>query len=88
MTADACDHRAAPVEAARAGRASDRVGVRDAFDQLQPLHREVICKACHLRWTTTQIAADLDVTEAVVKSELHCALHALRRLLADPTLPR
>lgn len=53
---------------------------------MQPLHREVIFQACFLGWTTDRIAAHLDVAEAVAKAELHCALHALRRLLADPTL--
>jgi RNA polymerase sigma-70 factor (ECF subfamily) len=53
---------------------------------LQPLHREVIRKAQHLGWTTDQIAADLNIDEPVVKSQLHYALHTLRHLLIDPPL--
>lgn len=77
MTADACDHRAAPVDATR-------TTVRAALNRLPPLHRALICMACHRGWTMDRIAADLGVTEAVARAQLHCALHALRRLLADP----
>jgi RNA polymerase sigma-70 factor (ECF subfamily) len=64
----------------------DRVRVSEALDQLRPSDREVIRKVYHLGWTTGQIAADLNVTEAVVKSRLHYGLHALRRLLIDQTM--
>jgi RNA polymerase sigma-70 factor (ECF subfamily) len=64
----------------------DRVRVSEAFNQLRPSHREVIRKAYYLGWTTGQIAADLNVTEAVVKSRLHYGLHTLRLLLIDPTM--
>jgi RNA polymerase sigma-70 factor (ECF subfamily) len=50
----------------------------EAWNQLRPSHRELIRKAHHLGWTTAEIAADLNVTEPLVKSQLHYALHALR----------
>jgi DNA-directed RNA polymerase specialized sigma24 family protein len=55
----------------------DRALVSEAFNQLHPLHREVLRKANRLGWTTGQIAADLNTTEPVVKSRLHYALHTL-----------
>ena len=58
----------------------------EAWNQLQPWHRELIRKAHYLGWTTRQIAADLNVTEPIVKSQLHYALHSLRLSLTDPTL--
>ena len=58
----------------------------EAWNQLHPSHRELIRKAHHLGWTTGQIAADLNVTEPVVKSRLHYALRTLRFTLIDPTL--
>ena len=64
----------------------DRVQVNEALNQLHPSHREVIRKAYYLGWTTGQIAADLNVTEPLVKSQLHYALHTLRLSLIDPTL--
>jgi DNA-directed RNA polymerase specialized sigma24 family protein len=60
--------------------------LREAWNQLQPWHRELIRKAHYLGWTTRQIAADLNVTEHLVKSELHYALHSIRLSLTDPTL--
>lgn len=62
----------------------DRVLVSEALNRLQPLDREMIRRAQVLGWTTDRIAADLHVAEHVVKSQLHSALHALRRYLADP----
>ena len=56
----------------------DRQPIREALNQLHPVHRELICKAYYLRLTTAQIADDLKITETVVKSRLHYALHALR----------
>ena len=58
----------------------------EAWSQLHPLHRELIRKAHHLGWTTGEIAADLNVTEPLVKSQLHYALHAMRRNLTDRSL--
>jgi DNA-directed RNA polymerase specialized sigma24 family protein len=77
------------IDASRAhevGNLFGRVQVSEAFNQLLPSHREVIRKAYYLGWTTGQIAADLNVTEAVIKSRLHYGLHTLR-LLIDPTMP-
>ncbi|HYY00763.1 MAG TPA: sigma factor-like helix-turn-helix DNA-binding protein [Mycobacterium sp.] len=64
---------------------ADRALVSEAFNQLHPLHREVLRKAYCLGWTTGHIAADLNVTEPVVKSRLHYALRTLRFTLIDPT---
>ena len=58
----------------------------EAWNQLHPWHRELIRKAHYLGWTTGQIATDLNVTEPLVKSQLHDALHAMRLSLADLTL--
>jgi RNA polymerase sigma-70 factor (ECF subfamily) len=58
----------------------------EAWNQLQPWHRELIRKAHYLGWTTRQIAADLNVAEPIVKSQLHYALHAMRRSLTDLSL--
>ena len=58
----------------------------EAWNQLHPLHRELIRKAHYLGWTTSQIATDLNVTEPIVKSQLHYALHSMRLSLADLTL--
>jgi DNA-directed RNA polymerase specialized sigma24 family protein len=58
----------------------------EAWNQLHPSHRELIRKAHYLGWTTGQIAADLNVTEPVVKSQLHYALHTMRLTLTDLTL--
>jgi RNA polymerase sigma-70 factor (ECF subfamily) len=57
----------------------------EAWNQLHPLHRELIRKAHYLGWTTGQIAADLNVTEPIVKSQLHYALHTMRLTLTDLT---
>jgi DNA-directed RNA polymerase specialized sigma24 family protein len=62
----------------------DRALVSAALNRLQPLDREVIRRAQHLGWTTDRIAADLHIAEPMVKSQLHSALHSLRRFLADP----
>ena len=58
----------------------------EAWNQLHPWHRELIRKAHYLGWTTGQIATDLNVTEPLVKSQLHDALHTMRLSLADLTL--
>ena len=90
MTADADADRLARIDAIRADEVDtklfDRVLVNEALNQLHPSHREVIRKAYYLGWTTGQIAADLNVTEPLVKSQLHYALHTLRLSLIDPTL--
>jgi RNA polymerase sigma-70 factor (ECF subfamily) len=55
----------------------------EAWNQLHPSHRELIRKAHHLGRTTGEIAADLNVPEPLVKSQLHYALHAMRLSLTD-----
>jgi RNA polymerase sigma-70 factor (ECF subfamily) len=60
--------------------------ISEAWNELHSSHRELIRKAHHLGWTTDEIAADLNVTEPLVKSQLHYALHAMRLSLADQTL--
>jgi DNA-directed RNA polymerase specialized sigma24 family protein len=62
----------------------DRALISEALNRLQPLDREVIRQAQYLGWTTQRIAADLHIAEPVVKSQLHVALHTLRRFLVDP----
>lgn len=59
----------------------DRQLVTRALAQLCAEHRAVVRRSHYLGLTTAQIAADLGIAEATVKSRLHCALHALRELL-------
>lgn len=73
----------------RAGKADnlfDPVRVSEAFNRLRPSQREVIRKAYYLGLTTGQIAAELNLTEADVKSRLHHGLHTLQLTLIDPTM--
>jgi RNA polymerase sigma-70 factor (ECF subfamily) len=63
----------------------DRLRIRDALRKLSPEHRDVICRVYYLKWTTAQIAADLKITEAAVKSRLHYAVHALSAALEETT---
>jgi RNA polymerase sigma-70 factor (ECF subfamily) len=53
--------------------------------QLSPSHRVVIREAHFRGRTTGQIAAELNVTDAVVKYELHDALRTLQRTLTALT---
>ena len=88
MTADSDAGRLGRIDPSRADgldKLFDRVRVSEALNQLHPSHRAVIHKSHYLGWTTGQIAADLDVTEPVVKSRLHDALHTLRLTLIEPT---
>jgi RNA polymerase sigma factor (sigma-70 family) len=90
VTANGDENRYARCDASRADVANkkraDRALISDALNRLQPSHREVIRKAQQLGWTTDQIAADLNIDEPVVKSQLHYALHTLRLFLVDPPL--
>jgi RNA polymerase sigma-70 factor (ECF subfamily) len=61
-----------------------RLAVADALAQLSAEHAAVIRRSYYLGWTTTQIAADLDIAEGTVKSRLHLALRALRHSLQGP----
>jgi RNA polymerase sigma-70 factor, ECF subfamily len=89
VTADRDAGRLGRIDASRADKVDklfDRGRVSETFNQLLPSHREVIRMAYYLGWTTGQIAADLNLTEAVVKSRLHHGLHTLQLTLIDPTM--
>ncbi|HEY0228937.1 MAG TPA: sigma factor-like helix-turn-helix DNA-binding protein [Mycobacterium sp.] len=86
MTAEAETGRLKGFDASRADEPEqlfDRALISEAFARLHRSHREVIYRAYYLRWTTGQIAADLNVTEPVVKRRLHDALRTLRFALND-----
>ena len=74
-----CD-RAGPDEIQSA---VDRMLLRGALAQISPAHRAVILRSYYQGWTTTQIAADLNIPEGTVKSRLHSAVRALRRTLHE-----
>jgi RNA polymerase sigma-70 factor, ECF subfamily len=63
--------------------ALDRLLIGDALAQLSPQHRAVVWRSYYLRWTTAQIADDLQIAEGTVKSRLHYALRALRLTLQE-----
>ena len=66
---------------------TDKPLMISAIAQLSVAHREVLCRAYYLGYTTTQIAADLNITDRLVKSRLHYALRALdlnmKRIIAE-----
>lgn len=66
------------------GQLFDRALITEALARLHPSQRKMIHRAYFLGWATHQIAADLDVTEPVVKCRLHHALRALRNSLNEP----
>ena len=76
MTADPADE---------ADKILDRVLLGEAFKQLADPDRAVILKAYYLGLTTQEIAAELNITDAVVKHRLHTALRYLRLRLIEPT---
>lgn len=57
--------------------------VGDALAHLRAEHRAVLCRSYYQGLSTAQIAADLGITETVVKHRLHHALHALRQTLHE-----
>jgi RNA polymerase sigma-70 factor, ECF subfamily len=63
--------------------ALDRTLVADAFARLSAEHRAVVRRAHYYRWTTAQIAADLGIAEATVKSRLHHGLRNLQQTLQE-----
>lgn len=63
---------------------SDRETTIRALKSLRPLHRELIRRAHHLGCTTAEIAAELNIAEVTVKTELHHALRIMRELVAEP----
>ena len=79
------DGSAAPEQASpdEANAALDRMLVGEALAQLSPDQRAVLRRSYYLGWTTTQIAADLDIAEGTVKSRLHYALRAMRLALEE-----
>ena len=66
----------------------DRLLLGDALAQLPADHRGVIQRACYQRRTTAQIAAELHIAEATVKSTLHYALRALSLQLREMGVAR
>ncbi len=62
---------------------SDPNLVRDAVAQLSEWQRVMIHRSYYLGRTTTQIAAELNTDDEVVKIGLHQALHALRTTLGS-----
>ena len=63
--------------------ALDRLLLSDALARLSPSHRAVLGRSYYQRWTTAQIAADLDIAEGTAKSRLHYAVRALRLALQE-----
>jgi Sigma-70, region 4 len=63
--------------------AADRQLIGDALAQLSAEHRAVIRRSYYEARTTAQIADDLRIAEATVKSKLHYALRALRRAVQE-----
>ncbi len=68
--------------------ALDRLLVGDAIAQLSEEHRAVIRRSYYLGWTTSQIAADLEIAEGTVKSRLHYAVRALRLTMQEMGVTR
>lgn len=68
--------------------ALDRLLIGDAMAALSADHRAVIRRSYYLGWSTTQIAADLDIAEGTVKSRLHYAIRALRLTLQEMGVTR
>jgi len=60
-----------------AGIAVDRVLIAEALAQLSDEHLAVLRRSYYERWTTAQIADDLQITEGAVKTRLHYAARAL-----------
>jgi RNA polymerase sigma-70 factor, ECF subfamily len=62
---------------------ADRQSIGDALTALSAEHRAVILRSYYEARTTAQIADDLQIAEATVKSRLHYAMRALRRALQE-----
>lgn len=62
---------------------ADRQLIGDALAQLSAEHRAVICRSYYEARTTAQIADDLQIAEATVKSRLHYAMRALLRAVPE-----
>ena len=59
------------------GDLDERRLIIDALRRLSAQERSAIYQSHYSGWTTTQIAADLQVSDSVVKETLHHALRAL-----------
>lgn len=62
---------------------ADRQLIGDALAQLSAEHRSVIRRSYYEARTTAQIADDLQIAEATVKSRLHYAVQELRRAVQE-----
>ena len=62
---------------------ADRQSIGDALAQLSAEHRAVIRRSYYEARTTAQIADDLQIAEATVKSRLHYAMRALLRAVQE-----
>jgi RNA polymerase sigma factor (sigma-70 family) len=60
-------------------RPDDRRLILDALSRLSAGQRAVILRSFYMGWTTTQIAADLNITDNIVKSRLRDAVQTLAR---------
>lgn len=63
--------------------AADRQLIGGALAQLSAEHVAVIRRSYYEARTTAQIADDLQIAEATVKSRLHYAMGALRRAVQE-----
>lgn len=59
----------------------------DAAAALSDRHRAVLYRSVVLKRTTTQIAIELRIDDALVKQDLHHALHVLRTSLLGAERP-
>ena len=57
----------------------DRRLIIEALSRLSAGQRAVILRSFYMGWTTMQIAADLNITDSIVKSRLRDALQTLAR---------
>ena len=57
--------------------------IGDALAQLSAEHRDLIRRSYYEARTTAQIADDLQIAEATVKSRLHYAMRGLRRAVQE-----
>ena len=65
-----------------------RLLLADALARLSAEHLAVVRRSYYHGWTTTQVAADLDIADSTVKSRLHYAMRALRMLLQEMGVTR
>lgn len=82
---DGAPERAGPDEI---DAALDRMLIADAVARLSVDHRTVICRSYYQGWSTSRIAADLEIAEGTVKSRLHYAMRALRLALQEVGVAR